>query len=136
MTPITRDVVTDLWPIYESGEASADTRAVVEEFLAGDPQFAATLRSRPVLEGPVNLTPDLEVTALKRTRDLVKGNAWLRGLRLVALALTALAIAHLLRNGEWNEAIRMFVIELGGAAVAWTTYAVLLGRYRQRALRA
>ena len=35
MTKITRDVITDLWPLYESGEASRDTRTIVDEFLAG-----------------------------------------------------------------------------------------------------
>lgn len=41
---VTRDVVSDLWPLYASGEASADTRTLVEGFLAGDPAFAAALR--------------------------------------------------------------------------------------------
>ena len=33
---ITRSVIVDLWAVYVSGEASADTRALVEEFLRGD----------------------------------------------------------------------------------------------------
>ena len=37
---ITRDVVSDLWPLYSSGEASADTRVLVDEFLRDDPEFA------------------------------------------------------------------------------------------------
>jgi len=36
---VTHDVVSDLWPLYASGEASADTRALVDTFLAGDPAF-------------------------------------------------------------------------------------------------
>ena len=37
---ITRDVVYDLLPAYFAGEVSADTRALIDEFLASDPEFA------------------------------------------------------------------------------------------------
>jgi len=37
---ITRDVVYDLLPGYFAGEVSADTRALIDEFLATDPEFA------------------------------------------------------------------------------------------------
>jgi anti-sigma factor RsiW len=39
MTKLTRDVISDLWPLYVTGEASPDTRRLVEEFLASDPTF-------------------------------------------------------------------------------------------------
>jgi hypothetical protein len=34
---VTREVVTDLLPIYFSGEASADTKVLVEDYFAGRP---------------------------------------------------------------------------------------------------
>ena len=37
---ITRDVIYDLLPGYFAGEASADTRALIDEFLMTDPEFA------------------------------------------------------------------------------------------------
>lgn len=37
---ITRDVVYDLLPGYFAGEVSADTRTLIDEFLATDPEFA------------------------------------------------------------------------------------------------
>ena len=37
---ITRDVVYDLLPGYFAGDVSADTRALIDEFLATDPEFA------------------------------------------------------------------------------------------------
>ena len=40
----TRDVVVDLWPLYVSGEASADTRALVETFLEQDRELGERLR--------------------------------------------------------------------------------------------
>ena len=82
MLNVTRDVVADLWAVYESGEATADTRALVDEFLANDPAFARTLRADPRMSAPApDVMPEAKLAALKRTRDLVQGNAWLRGLR-------------------------------------------------------
>lgn len=37
---VTRDVITDLLPAYYAKEASADSRALVDEFFAQDPEFA------------------------------------------------------------------------------------------------
>jgi anti-sigma factor RsiW len=36
---VTRDVIYDLLPAYFAGEVSADTRALVDEFFATDPDF-------------------------------------------------------------------------------------------------
>ena len=33
MENVTRDVIADLWPLYVSGEASADTRGLIEAFI-------------------------------------------------------------------------------------------------------
>ena len=46
---VTREVIYDLLPAYFAGEASADTRALVEEFFATDPELgrmAARFRAR------------------------------------------------------------------------------------------
>jgi anti-sigma factor RsiW len=37
---VTRDVIYDLLPAYFAGEVSADTRTLIDEFLATDPEFA------------------------------------------------------------------------------------------------
>ena len=36
---VTRDVVTDLLPLYLSGDASDDTRRLVDDFMTTDPEF-------------------------------------------------------------------------------------------------
>jgi anti-sigma factor RsiW len=47
---ITRDIVLDLLPLYLAGEASADTRALVEEYVQTDPELRACARGpEPVL---------------------------------------------------------------------------------------
>lgn len=67
----TRDVVVDLWPLYVSGEASADTRALVEDFLEREPELGERLRGAvaadlapPALALPV----DHERATLLRTQ--------------------------------------------------------------------
>ncbi len=68
---ISRAIIDDLYPLYEAGEASADSRALVEEFLTENPGAAATLKSAVSLP-PVEPPPDLEVRALKGTARLLE----------------------------------------------------------------
>jgi len=137
MLNVTRDVVADLWPVYESGEATADTRALVDEFLANDPAFVRTLRAAPPVNaaGP-EVMPEAKLAALKRTRDLVHGNAWLRGLRLFALVITIFAIKRILDDTSWDVSPRLFIADATIATISWTVYGVLVNRYRKRSLRA
>src|SRR5690349_13110625 len=44
MSDVTREVIIDLWPVYEAGEASPDTRRLVEQFLATDRELESILR--------------------------------------------------------------------------------------------
>jgi hypothetical protein len=134
---VTRDVISDLWPVYESGEASAETKALVEEFLAGDPAFAAALHGALALpRAEAQMSQEAETQALKRTRDLVQGRGWIRGVRLVALVLTVFAVSRVFMDTTWTVSPRVFVGDTVGAIVAWTVYAVALSHQRRKALRA
>ncbi len=71
MTKTTRDVVVDLWPLYASGEASADSRALVEAFLAQDHEFSEKLRAQDSAElkpPALTLPVDHERTTLLRAQ--------------------------------------------------------------------
>ena len=93
---VTREVVSDLWPLCRAGEASADSRAVVDAFLSGDREFAAVLQeseSLPPAIPALRLSPDAE----RRLLDEARGRARLKlmvvgGAILLAgiVALTAL----------------------------------------------
>ena len=62
---VTRDVIYDLLPGYFAGEVSADTRTLIDEFLATDPEFARmTARFQKLFEERGS-DPD----ALKTERD-------------------------------------------------------------------
>ena len=69
---VTKDVIQDLVVIYLSGEASPDTRRLVEEYLAGDREMAERVKASQSLAIPLATPPpDLERRALDQTRRLL-----------------------------------------------------------------
>jgi len=74
---VTRDIVNDLWPLCRNGDASPDSRGLVDRFLAEDADFAATLRESARLgnvTGDLRLSPDAE----RRLLDDARGRARLK----------------------------------------------------------
>jgi len=88
---VTAEIVKDLLPLYVAGEASDDTRALVEEHLRADPQIAALVAALRAEEGrPAQLPPvpsGAERAALATTRTLLRRRAWLLGFALMCTAL-------------------------------------------------
>jgi len=103
---ITRSVVADLLPAYLSGDASADTRALVEEFARQDAEFARSLDAQrreaasgaAALRSPGAALPaDHELRTLQRTREKA---AQLRWLMAVALMFTAFPLSFTFDGGR------------------------------------
>ncbi len=90
---VTTNVIHDLLPAYVAGEASADTVALVEEFLQHDPGLARTiqvLRANPIPEVRQALQPAREKQILNATRQLL----WWRGTLMgIALFLTLVPLS-------------------------------------------
>ena len=125
---ITRDIVIDLLPLYESGEASADTRAAVEAYLASDADLArivrAARRNTPVAPA-ASSSPAAhgERVALERTRKALKRKSWTLAL---ALFFTLLPFIFAFSGGQivffmWRDepASRLFLLS---AAWLWWSY--------------
>jgi anti-sigma factor RsiW len=97
---ITQNVIHDLVPAYLSGEASADTVALVEEFLRLDPELARTvesLRANPLPELHIALRPTQEKETLTMTKQLL----WWRGVLMgVAIFLTMLPLSFRFDDGR------------------------------------
>ncbi len=95
---ITRDVITDLLPAYVSGEASRDTRALVDEYLETDPAFASIVqdaRREPeaLLQAqPRAMAPDQEREAVGRTRAVIRRQSWTLAFAIL-LTLLPLSVA-------------------------------------------
>ena len=87
---VTREVVKDLWPLCRAGEASPDSKALVDAFLAEDSAYASTLKKSEAL-GPVvpvvNLSPDVE----RRLLDEAQRNARLK-LQIIGGSIAAASL--------------------------------------------
>jgi hypothetical protein len=69
---VTQDVVRDLWPLCQSGEASADSRGLVDAFIHEDTVLAQTLKAAEELTTVVprlRLSPDAERRLLDDARS-------------------------------------------------------------------
>ncbi len=100
---VTRDVILDLLPIYFAGQVSADTKALVNEFLKTDPDFARMSQRFETLLKDHGAPPDrdqAERVTFERTRRLLKTRNQTIGM---AVAYSLLPFAFWFRNGhvEW-----------------------------------
>ena len=124
---ITRDVVYDLLPGYFAEEVSADTRALIDEFLATDPEFARmTTRFRRLFDerssGSGEATQERE--RFKRVRSLAEARQISAAF---ALAYTLAALFPLALDLFSREAIRPVSLVLStvfgavavGSAIGW-----------------
>lgn len=123
---VTRDVVRDLLTVYLAGDASADTRALVEDYLARDPALkaeaddaaAGRLSLPPIPPSP----PTAELKALAKTRELIKTRT---STLVTAVLFTALPFTFTFSGGRVTFVL--FRDEPVIAAAWWVTAAVLWG---------
>ncbi len=115
MENITRDIIVDLYPLYLSGDASPDTRRIVETFLREDPEFASshaetgTETGRRLLprEIPVSLRADHELKTLARVRRRLSGPMWLLQLALIS---SCLAFGRIVSDTSFDVSPRNFIV--------------------------
>ena len=127
---ITRDVITDLLPLYFAGEASTDTRALLEEYLRQHPDFATAVRaqaerSAALLSGVVAApSPDLEKTTFQRVRRFNRTRHYLL---VIAVTFLLLPLSFKFENNQvtWimlrdspTQAAGLWFVALG----CWTVY--------------
>ena len=71
---ITRNVILDLLPLYAANEVSADTRALIEEYLENDEELANIAKQLAAMEKPkdipILLSQDDKMKAYKKARRL------------------------------------------------------------------
>ena len=130
---ITQDVIKDLLTVYLAGEATADTRALIEDWLRTDPDLARQVnQARHADLPPVPpLPPPIEKRALDRTRRQLRWRAILLG---TAIFVSLLPLSISFNSGgirgwlieEWLE--RAIVIAVAGAL--WVVYWRLSRRMR------
>jgi len=72
---ITKNVILDLLPLYLADEVSADTRALIEEYLETDPELAEIAKQSAAVELPgdipVPLTQENKMKAYKKSKTIM-----------------------------------------------------------------
>jgi VIT1/CCC1 family predicted Fe2+/Mn2+ transporter len=95
MVSVPRNVILDLLPAYLAGEASAESRAIIEEFAKSDPQIARIIRTRTLDPETISqklAAPDsLEMKTMKRVRRSIR-----RQMLYVAVATASVLMVPLL----------------------------------------
>lgn len=135
---ITRDVIRDLLPLYAAGEASRDTKDLVEEFLRADAELrrlADALRVGEEAPTPPGapLEPTRERVALERTRTLLRLRSFLLGFSIL---FTGLPLSFAFDSSEGltflliRDAPSLALTFLGLAVVLWIAFAVIARRLR------
>lgn len=134
---VTHDVITDLLPLYLAGEASPDTRALVEEYLRAHPDVAAQTRAAAertaaaLASFQAPLPDDHERRTLERTRQFNRYRAQLMGFTM-AFALMPFAfvfgdrIKWIMLRDSPKQAVMFWV----AAAGCWIASTVLARRIR------
>ena len=100
---ITQGVVNDLLPVYFSGEASNDTRSLVEDYFRENPEFERMARSAGMPLETLRAAQPLAADSEKEKRDLesvrcgLDRRKWLFGL---SLFLTLVPISYYFIQGH------------------------------------
>jgi hypothetical protein len=130
---VTRQVVTDLLPIYLSGEASGDTKVLVEDYFRQDPDFERIARNAATPLETLRAAPPIAASPERKKRDLesvflgLRRRKWLFG---VSLFLTLRPLSFDFANGH----IRSLMLRQDPwyAAFDWSLAAVLWFLYFTR----
>jgi hypothetical protein len=121
---VTRDIVIDLLPLYQSGEASKESRAAIEEFLRKDPSLAQMASQDPGTIVPATGASELERRTITRTRAAIRRRSWILA---AAIWFTLLPFTFAFRGGQ----ITFFMLRdqptsalfLLVGAIMWVQYA-------------
>ena len=131
---ITREIVKDLLPLYAAGEASEESRAVVEAWLRTDAELArlaAELRDDAAPRSAA-VSRDSGRTALAATKALLRRRTWLLAL---AVLFTGLAVSFTFDS----SGVRFFMLRdapltaslcLGTALGLWIAFGAVTRRLR------
>lgn len=99
---ITNKVILDLLPLYQAGEASADTKDLIENYFKKYPEFEKEVDELLIKQLPqdipLSLKPEDEMVILKKTKRLLK----LRPL-LMASGIFFTALPFSFGDVSWSE---------------------------------
>ncbi len=138
---ITRDVIMDLLPVYLSGEAGEDTRALVEAYCEHDTELGNVLEARGKDPFGDDDTPqpneEIEMKALRHAKKMLRNRSIVLGL---AIFFSLTPFSFIFTN---EQGMRWIVLEgpiwypatyLGFALLSWATYVIMKHRMQSTGL--
>jgi len=100
---ITKEIITDLFPLYAANECSADTRVLVEDYLRQHPKEAEEFRRimNSALPG-AGLTAGRtdEMESLRRAQQFARRRSWFMGLAIFC-SLAPFSFIHTRNYSFW-----------------------------------
>ena len=133
---ITRNVILDLLPLYLANELSDDSRALVEQFLASDPDLAESARRAtqplPLETMPISLTKDDEMKSFTRTKRLLfQKNLFFALAVFVSLSLLAFRFDETGITWLWQGASGTLLALAFASILLWLAFWQATFRLRQ-----
>jgi hypothetical protein len=127
---ISREVIKDLLPLYVSGEASDETRELVQDYVDKDPELKAMLTEMSEAEQLLSHKPhvpdlaDSQVRSFQKARLLIRYRGLIMG---AAIAYSLFPFTFIYENGEmhWVVISEMPKVAVSSAVIAcilWCTY--------------
>lgn len=106
MESVPRNVILDLLPAYIAGEASEESRALVEAFALNDPQIDKLIRTgtlEPAAFSPKIATPDdLEMKTIKRVRRSIRRQMWYVAFATASILMVPLVAMLFTNEVNWS----------------------------------
>jgi len=131
---ITKDIIADLYPLYAENECSADTRALVEEYLAAHPAHAEELRRVMAASLPtfrLSAVQLEEAATLRKARRAVRLRATVMGFAIF-FSLAPFSVSNMDGKTHWlfleSPLIALLYGSLGLGL--WLVYAAMKRRSR------
>jgi hypothetical protein len=93
---VSRNVILDLLPVYLAGEASEDTRTLVEEYIQSDKELAQMVNQAKKQSLPNNINvpinKDTEMASLRKSQGMIRRTILLGGAVLLMVFVTPLIV--------------------------------------------
>ena len=106
MESIPRNIILDLLPAYIAGEASEETRALVEEFAQNDSQIANLIRTNKLETDPISLKTvvpdDLELKTINQIRQSIRLKVWYVAFTTAAILVAPLVAMQFTDEVNWG----------------------------------
>ena len=93
---VSRNVILDLLPVYLAGEASENTRELVEEYIQSDKELAQMVyeaKKQPFPENiKIPINKDTEMESLRRSQGMIRRTILLGGAVLLIVFVAPLVV--------------------------------------------